>query len=45
MSSPHTTPILILKWSKMGGRLISVDAVSSLEGLLVELVVYLNIYL
>lgn len=27
MSSPHSTPVLILKWSKMGGRLISIDAV------------------
>ncbi|XP_046687585.1 intraflagellar transport protein 140 homolog [Homalodisca vitripennis] len=26
MVSPHSTPVLVLKWSKMGGRLVSVDA-------------------
>lgn len=30
MTSPHSTPILVLKWSRMGGRLISIDAVRSL---------------
>lgn len=27
ISSPHTAPILILKWSQLGGRLISIDSV------------------
>lgn len=30
MVSPHSTPILVLKWSRMGGRLISIDAVRRL---------------
>ncbi|XP_054283383.1 intraflagellar transport protein 140 homolog [Macrosteles quadrilineatus] len=32
MSSPHTTPVLVLKWSKMGGRLVSVDASGLMVG-------------
>ena len=31
VSSPHNAPVLVLKWSRMGGRLVSIDTVSSLS--------------
>lgn len=28
ISSPHTSPVVLVRWSQMGGRLVTIDSVS-----------------